>query len=72
MVSKMIAPLREISVLKEITYLDPEVNGDPEYFRVRDGRVTIWQRARQFACSPSVITVAILMILLMAAADLPS
>lgn len=42
----------EISVLKEIVYLDPELNGDVEYLRVRFPPVTAWNSIRSLVCSP--------------------
>lgn len=70
----MITHLSETSVLKEIINLDPELNGDAEYLRIRIRlrRVTIWNQARQFICSPSVITVAVYIVLLILVAHLPS
>ena len=49
----MIARL-ETSVLKEIVYLDPELNGDAEYFRARFGSVTAWSSVRPLFFSPCV------------------
>lgn len=68
----MITRLHETSVLEEIIDLDPELNGDAEYFRVRIPQVTVWRRVRQFASNPIVVTVAVLTILLILAANLPS
>lgn len=68
----MITQQGEESLLKEIAYLDPELNGDAEYFHARVRRVTIWRGARQVLCSPSVITVAVLTILLIVATHLPA
>ncbi|HLJ27327.1 MAG TPA: hypothetical protein VKY85_11510 [Candidatus Angelobacter sp.] len=70
----MITHLGETSVLKEIINLDPELNGDAEYLRIRIHlrRVTIWNQARQFIYSPSVITVAVYIVLLILVAHLPS
>jgi len=42
----------ETSVLKEIVYLDPELNGDAEYLRVRFPPVTAWNSLRSLVCSP--------------------
>jgi hypothetical protein len=61
---------RETSVLHEIIDLDPELNGDAEYFRVRFRRDTLRHRIRQFACSPVVLTIAAVAVLLMIAANL--
>jgi hypothetical protein len=49
----MIARL-ETSVLKEIVYLDPELNGDAEYFRARFRPVTAWSSVRPLISSPCV------------------
>jgi len=68
----MTTSLRETSVLKEISYLDPELNGDAEYFRVRARGVTLWRQVRQFVCSPVVLAVVVLTVLLMLAVNLPS
>jgi len=50
----MIARLEETSVLKEIVYLDPELNDDPEYFRARFGHSATWENVRRFVFSPCV------------------
>ncbi len=42
----------ETSVLKEIVYLDPELNGDAEYLRVRFPPITAWSSIRSLVCSP--------------------
>lgn len=68
----MIIRLPETSILEEIIDLDPELNKDAEYFRVRIPHVTLWRRVRQSASSPVAVTVAVLTILLMLAANLPS
>jgi hypothetical protein len=68
----MITRLDETSVLEEIIDLDPELNGDAEYLRVLIPQVTLWHRVRQSASSPIVVTVAVLTILLVLAANLPS
>lgn len=68
----MMTRLHETSVLEEIIDLDPELNGDAEYFRVRIPEVTLWHRVRQSAFSPIVVTGAVLTILLILAANLPS
>jgi hypothetical protein len=53
----MIAHL-ETSVLKEIVYLDPELNGDAEYFRARSHPATAWSRFRPLVFSPWIATLA--------------
>lgn len=68
----MITRLHEKSILEEIIDLDPELNGDTEYFRVRAPQVTLWHRVRKSASSPIVVTVTLLTILLILAANLPS
>jgi hypothetical protein len=60
----MIARLDETSVLKEIVYLDPELNGDAEYFRVRFPPATAWVSIRRFVFSPCVATLAGFVVLL--------
>ena len=52
----MIARLEETSVLKEIVYLDPELNGDAEFFRVRFGHPTAWESLRKAVFSPCAAT----------------
>jgi hypothetical protein len=68
----MITNLRETSVLKEIAYLDPEMNGDAEYFRIRARRIRLWHEVRQFISSPVVLTLSALIVLLILAASVPS
>jgi hypothetical protein len=61
----MIARLEETSVLKEIVYLDPELNGDAEYFRARFHHATTWESVRQVIFSPCAATLAGFVMLLM-------
>jgi hypothetical protein len=42
----------ETSVLNEIVYLDPELNGDAEYFRARFRPLTPWSMVRPLIFSP--------------------
>ena len=65
----MIARLDETSVLKEIVYLDPELNGDAEYFRIRFHPVTAWISIHRFVFSPCVATVAGFVVLMMLGAS---
>jgi hypothetical protein len=60
----MIAPLDETTVLHEIVYLDPELNGDAEYFRARLHHATIWENIRRCVFSPCVATLAGFVVLL--------
>ncbi|HEU0049684.1 MAG TPA: hypothetical protein VFQ43_19005 [Nitrososphaera sp.] len=59
----MIARL-ETSVLKEIVYLDPELNGDAEYLRVRFRPVTAWSMVRPLVFSPCVASLMGFVVLL--------
>jgi hypothetical protein len=68
----MISQLRATSVLKDITYLDPELNGDVEYLRIAAHSDSIWHQVRRYVCSPSIVTLAVLITLLMLGAYLPS
>lgn len=68
----MIDQLRETSVLKDIAYLDPELNGDVEYPLIVASPPTIWRQIRDFVSSPCIVTVAILLTILILAAHLPS
>ena len=61
----MIARLDETTVLKEIVYLDPELNRDAEYLRVRFPPATTWTSIRRFAFSPCVATLAGFLVLMM-------
>lgn len=61
----MIARLEETSVLKEIVHLDPELNGDAEYFRARFHHNTRWENVRQIVFSPCAVTLAGFVALLM-------
>lgn len=54
----MIARLDETTVLKEIVYLDPELNRDAEYLRARFPPATSWISIRRFVFSPCVATLA--------------
>jgi hypothetical protein len=64
----MIARLEETSVLKEIVYLDPELNGDAEYFRIRFHPATAWLSIRRLVFSPCVATLAGFVVLLIVGA----
>jgi hypothetical protein len=68
----MIARLHETSVLKEIVYLDPELNGDAEYLRTRFRPIAAWENVRKFIFSPCVATVAGFIALLIIGTNLPS
>jgi len=60
----MIVRLDETSVLKEIVYLDPELNRDAEYFRVRFPPATAWISIRRFVFSPCVVTLTGFLVLM--------
>ena len=68
----MIDHLHELSVLKDIAYLDPELNGDVEYSRKLVHPQAIWRQVREFVSSPCIVTIAVLLTVLILAADLPS
>jgi hypothetical protein len=65
----MIARLDETSVLKEIVYLDPEFNGDAEYFRVRFPPATAWDSIRRLVFSPCAATLAGFLVLMIIGAS---
>ncbi len=65
----MIVRLDETSVLKEIVYLDPELNRDAEYFRVRFPPGTAWISIRRFVFSPCVATLAGFVVLMIIGAS---
>lgn len=56
----------ETSVLNEIVYLDPELNEDAEYLRVRFPPITAWNSIRSLVYSPCfaslMVFVAVLII----------
>ena len=61
----MIARLEETSVLREIVYLDPELNGDAEYFRTRFHHAITWENVHKVVFSPCTATVVGFVLLLM-------
>jgi len=52
------------SVLKEIVYLDPELNGDTEYLRVRFRPATAWSSVRSVVFSPCFASLMAFVVLL--------
>lgn len=59
----------ETSVLKEIVYLDPELNGDVEYLRVRFPPVTAWSSIRSLVCSPCFASLMVFVAVLIVGAS---
>ncbi len=59
----------ETSVLKEIVYLDPELNGDVEYLRVRFPPVTVWNTVRSLVCSPCFASLMVFVAVLIVGAS---
>jgi len=62
----------ERSILKEIAYLDPELDTNGGYLHLRTQPLLRWREIYQFACSPCVATLGVLIALLTVAANLPS
>jgi hypothetical protein len=55
---------RELSVLQEIAYLDPELNGKVGLLEAYLQRATTWDQVRRFVSSPCVMTLGAFVTLL--------
>jgi hypothetical protein len=55
---------RELSVLQEIAYLDPELNGKVGLLEAYLQRATTWDQVRRFVSSPCVMTLGAFVALL--------
>jgi hypothetical protein len=55
---------RELSVLQEIAYLDPELNGKVGLLQAYLPRAAAWDQVRRFVSSPCVMTLGAFVALL--------
>jgi hypothetical protein len=56
--------VRELSVLQEIAYLDPELNGKVGSWEAYLPKATTWDQVRRFVSSPCVMTLGAFVALL--------
>jgi hypothetical protein len=60
----MMTQFRELSVLPEIAYLDPELNGKVGYLESYLPRARAWGQIHRLVTSPCVMALGVFMVLL--------